>query len=296
MGIADIIPGISGGTIAFILGIYEELIDAIKSFNLQFLRLFFRGKLKKAFNVLQWQFIIAILAGIITSVLILANIISWLLSNHPVNVYAFFFGLILATVIIIARVIRRWDTAKILLIVISGVVTFVFVGLTPVTTPTQLWFIFICGAIAISAMIMPGISGAFLLLLLGKYQFILDAVNQRDYLVLSVFILGIIVGVITFVRLLSWLFHNYHDGTIAVLTGFVIGSLNKIWPWKKTIDVLVTSKGKVIPLEHINMWPEHFSTELFFALVLMLMGLIVALLLSWLQKGIKISSNVSQNS
>ncbi len=277
MGTADIIPGISGGTIAFILGIYEEFIQSIKSFDLPFLQLLFRFRIREAFQKVSWKFLGSILLGIICAILTLSKSLSWLLHNKPILINSFFFGLILATIPIVMRVMKQWTVAKGISVVVAAMGTYFFVGMAPVSTPEALWFVFLSGAVAISAMIMPGVSGAFILVLFGKYSFILDAVNHRDFVVLGVFILGIGVGVITFVRVLSWLFKNYHDATIAVITGVVIGSLNKIWPWKETIREITTSHGKIIPIEQINIWPASINNEVGFAVGLMVIGFVMAL-------------------
>jgi len=270
MGIADIIPGISGGTIAFLLGIYEDLINAIKSFDMKFVRLLCRFQFKEALESVAWQFLGSLFFGIGIAIVVLSGIISWLLSNKPVLVHSFFFGLILATIPIIARVIQKWSLTKILMVVLSAAITYVLVGLVPLETPESLWFLFFSGAIAISAMILPGVSGAFILVLLGKYQYILDAVNNRDIFSLGVFILGIVVGIISFVRVLSWLFSKYHDLTVIIIMGIVAGSLRKIWPWKETVRSMTTSSGKVVSLEQVNILPTQLTGDVILALLLMI--------------------------
>jgi len=291
MGMADIIPGISGGTIAFLLGIYEDLINAIKSFDLNFVQLLFCLKIKEAFSSVAWRFLATLFAGIAGAIIILSKILSWLLMNKPILIHSFFFGLIIATVPIIARIIKNWTIAKILTVAAAAIVTYFFVGMVPLATPQALWFLFLSGAIAISAMILPGISGAFILVLLGKYQFILDAVNQRDIFSLSVFILGVITGVVFFVRVLSWLFQKYHDLTVSIITGVVIGSLRKIWPWKETLRSLTTSRGKVIPIEEVNILPPQITGEVGFALLVMACGFILALMLNKSSDGKLLSRN-----
>jgi len=280
MGMADIIPGISGGTIAFLLGIYEDLIGSIKSLDLKFLQLLCRFKIKEAFSSVAWQFLAALFTGIGGAILILSKLISWLILNKPVLIYSFFFGLILATVPIIARIIKRWTFFKIIGVLLSACGTYFFVGMVPLVTPQAPWFLFISGAIAISAMILPGISGAFILVLLGKYQFILDAVNHRDFFSLGIFLLGIGVGIVSFVRVLSWLFDKYHDITIMIITGVIIGSLRKIWPWKVVTESIVTSHGKTIPIAEINIFPSQFDGDVFVALAIMVAGFTLALILN----------------
>jgi len=280
MGVADIIPGISGGTIAFILGIYEELIRSIKSFDWQFVRLFCRFRFKEAFSTVAWKFLGAVLCGIVTAIFTLSKIVSWLIHNKPVLIYSFFFGLILATIPIIARIIKEWTLSKIVTVALAALATYFFVGMLPLATPEAAWFVFLSGAIAISAMILPGISGAFILVLLGKYQFILEAVNQRDFFILSVFVLGVVVGIVSFVRILGWLFNKYHDLTVTVLTGVVIGSLRKIWPWKEIVRSITTDHGKIIPIEEINVLPSQLNGEVWLALLIMVVGFVLALMLN----------------
>jgi len=177
----------------------------------------------------------------------------------------------------IARIIKQWTPLKVMAVVTAALAMYFFVGLVPLATPEAAWFVFLSGAIAISAMILPGISGAFILVLLGKYQFILDAVNQRDFFILGVFVCGVIVGIVSFVRILSWLFGRYHDVTVAILTGIVIGSLRKIWPWKQIVRSMTMDHGKIIPIEEINIWPAQFSGETLLVFVIMAFGFILAL-------------------
>jgi len=284
MGIADIIPGISGGTIALLLGIYEDFILSIKSFDLLFLKLILTFRFKEAFERASWKFLGSILLGIVLAIKCLSSVIKWLLNDHPVLINAFFFGLICATVPLILRIIKKWNFLITSLLIISTALAFFLVSLVPISTPETLWFVFFCGVIAISAMIMPGISGAFILLLLGKYQFIIEAIDQRDMVFLSAFILGIGVGVLTFVRILSWLFKHFHDATLACLSGIVIGSLAKIWPWKETLATITTSHGKVLPTHQINILPT-INGDLFVALSLVVIGLSLGLLLNCNPKG-----------
>jgi len=276
MGIADVIPGISGGTIAFMLEIYEDLIKAIRSFDMEFLRLLLRGKFKEAAGAVAWRFLGALLFGIACAILLFSSVVSWLMSHHPVLLNAFFFGLIVATVPIVARVMKQWNPTKIAVLVISSVGTFYFVQMVPVSTPETWWFIFFSGALAICAMILPGISGAFILLLLGKYQYMLDAIHQREIGIILIFISGIVVGILSFVRVLEWLFRRFHDLTIAILTGFVIGSLNKIWPWKKIIQSITTDSGKVLVIQDVNTWPPAFDGQFMIVILLAVAGFITA--------------------
>lgn len=280
MGVAEIIPGISGGTIAFLLGIYENFINSIKSFNVNFFKLLFQFKIKEAIDAVAWRYLVTLVAGMGASIILLSHGLSWMIEHHPVYIFSFFFGLILATAPIIARMIDEWNIMKIIVFCGVAIATYFFVALVPLQTPESLLFVFLCGAIAISAMILPGISGSFVLLLLGKYHFILNSVNQRDFLTIIVFLLGIVVGVLTFVRVLSWLFHRYHDMTLCVLSGFVIGSLNKIWPWKKTLRSMEGRHGEMIPIEQINQWPAAVDHTVVIALLAMIIGFTLAIILN----------------
>lgn len=276
MGIADLFPGVSGGTIAFMLGIYEDLIKAIRSFDTVFLSHLLRGRLKEAAGCVAWRFLGAVLFGAAGAILLFSRIVTWLLKNQPILINAFFFGLILATIPIIARSMKQWNLPKILTVVFVSFITFFFVQMVPINTPETWWFVFLSGALAICAMILPGISGAFILLLLGKYQFILNALHDREFGIIFIFISGIFVGILSFARLLGWLLGRYHDITIAVLTGFVVGSLNKIWPWKTVLDSTITERGKVIILREMNVLPTDFGIQFFLAILLTSIGLAVA--------------------
>jgi putative membrane protein len=244
MGAADVVPGVSGGTIAFIVGIYEELIEAIKSINGASLRLLFSGKIVAFWKAVNANFLLAIVAGIVCSIFSLAKLILFLLTFHPVLIWAFFFGLVLASTWFVSKEIKRWDW-KTVLGFIAGAGTAYFITVTsPAETPNGLWFIFLCGAIAICAMILPGISGSFILILLGKYYYIMEAVKQLNILVMLVFICGAIVGITSFSRVLSFMLRRFHDITIAVLTGFMLGSLNRVWPWKTIAE---TGEKNILP-------------------------------------------------
>jgi len=293
MGMANAIPGISGGTIAFLLGIYEDLIDSIKSFDLKFVRLLCCLKFREAFSSVAWQFLGAIFFGIAAAIIVLSKLISWLLVNQSVLIYSFFFGLILATVPIIAGIIKRWTFPKIIAVILSAFGTYFFVGLAPLVTPEAAWFLFLCGAIAISTMILPGISGAFVLVLLGKYQFILDAVNHQDFFSLGIFLLGVGVGIVSFVHVLSWLFNKYHDLTVAIITGIIVGSLRKIWPWKEITETIMAGHGKSVAIAETNIFPSQLSGDVFAALAIMAVGFIFAILLNSSSDGKLLSQNNS---
>lgn len=266
MGAADVVPGVSGGTIAFIVGIYDELINSIKSINGKSLKLFFTGKFAAFWKMINGSFLFSILLGIGISVFSLAKIITWLLVEHPILVWSFFFGLVLASTWFVAKDIKGWNWKTILGFVVGVVVAFYITVATPAETPSYLWFIFLCGAIAICAMILPGISGSFILVLLGKYFFIMDAVKTLDLVIIAVFGAGAVVGITSFSRVLSYALKHVRNITLAVLSGFMLGSLNKVWPWKEEITTVVD--GHDLMIEN-NILPNQYIVE---AVVLMLVG------------------------
>ncbi len=274
MGAADVVPGVSGGTIAFITGIYEELINSIKSIDLEALRLFFTGRWKAFWKKINGNFLLAVFAGIFTSVLSLARLLEYLLENHPILIWSFFFGLVLASSYVVSRKITRWEYLKVVALVGGIGIAFYITSVTPTTTNDASWFVILSGGLASCAMILPGISGSFILLLLGKYSFALHAVNERILLDLALLGVGAVAGLILFANLLSWLLRKYHDITIAVLVGFMIGSLNKIWPWKQTLETIVV-EDKILPLVEKNILPVPGSADdqLMLALVMMAAGM-----------------------
>lgn len=282
MGAADVVPGVSGGTMAFILGIYEELLESVKSFDLTFCRLFFSGKVKDAVNHLSWRFLLALGIGILVAIFSLAKILSWLLQNQPVLIWSFFLGLITASIFTVSRHLAKWNLAIALWMLLGAAGTYVLVGMVPVSTPNAPWFLLLSGAIAIWAMILPGISGAFILVLLGKYRYVLEAVNNRDFLTLLIVALGAGIGLLSFVRFLSWLLKRYHDATIAILAGLMFGSLRKVWPWKKPLTSIVDSSGDTVVLSEINILPAHWDLEVSFALGLMVLGFLSVVIMNLL--------------
>ncbi len=269
MGAADVVPGVSGGTIAFIVGIYEELINSIKSINGVNLKLLFTGKIAAFWKAVNANFLLAIVTGIGISIFSLAKIITWLLVTHPILVWAFFFGLVLASTWFVSKDIKQWNWKSILSFLIGTVTAYYITVATPAETPTNLLFIFLCGAIAICAMILPGISGSFILVLLGKYFYIMEAVKTFNIPVMLVFICGAALGITSFSRVLSYALRRFHDTTIAVLAGFMLGSLNKVWPWKETIETYTDSHGVVKPLVEANILPNQYVGE---AIGLMILG------------------------
>lgn len=259
MGMADVVPGVSGGTIAFISGIYEELLDSIRSVNATALKLLLRFRFAEFWCHINGRFLLPVLLGIAVAIFSLARLMTYLLVNHPIAIWSFFFGLIVASALLVARQIGRWDWRTLLAFVVGAVAAWWITVATPAETPNDWWFVMLSGAIAICAMILPGISGAFILLLLGKYQYIMHAVGEFNIPVIVVFVIGAAAGIISFSHLLSWLLKHWHDVTVAVLMGFMVGSLNKVWPWKETVETYLDSHGVAQPLVQTNIAPGTFE-------------------------------------
>ena len=261
MGAADVVPGVSGGTIAFITEIYEELVNSIKSINLESVRKLFKGDVATFWRSINGNFLAAVFLGIMISIFSLARLLEHLLHQAPILVWSFFFGLIVASAIYIAGKVQRWKVNKIIALLVGAAIAYSITILTPAQTPETWWFLFLSGALAICAMILPGISGAFILLLLGKYQFVIEAVGNLNFTVLAILALGALVGIISFSNVLSWFLRKYHDMTIAVLSGFMVGSLNKVWPWKQTTQTFLDRHGEVQPLVQRNLLPADFAAQ-----------------------------------
>lgn len=279
VGSANVVPGVSGGTMAFILGIFEELIESIRRVaDPRFVKALFTLRWKTAFEIVNVRFMAAVGVGALAAILTLARLLEWLLIHQAVLVWSFFFGLILASVVVVTKRIRSWGGAVVAGLVAGAVGAWILVGLVPMETPDTWWFIALAGALAICAMILPGISGAFILVLLGKYQAVLSAVNNMRLDVIALVGVGAVVGLVSFAQILGWLFRHYHDVTVAVLTGFMLGSLRKVWPWKETVSTYVDRSGKEVPAVVANVLPA-MGQEVVWAIVLALVGLGVVLLM-----------------
>lgn len=281
MGAADIVPGVSGGSIALVTKIYQELLDSIKSIDLDALRLLTSFRFKEFWKHVNGSFLLTLLLGILTAIFSLSKLITFLMSNHPIPLWSFFCGLILISALIILKDIRKWNIIAVLIIPLGAYLAYEITEIPPITTPDSLWFTFVAGTIAICAMILPGISGSFLLLIMGQYESILTAVTQRNLLTIGVFGLGCVVGLLSFSRVISWLLKYYHAITIAFLSGFMLGSINKIWPWKRILSYRMSSSGVQQPFITENMWPHHYlaesgqESEFLFAILAFLVGVIL---------------------
>lgn len=279
MGASDVVPGVSGGTMALILGIYEDLIGAVRSFDLAGLKFLLRLDIRGFLDHVSYRFLLAVGTGIVIAVFSLARALDWLLQHQPVPLWSFFFGLILASIIIVGRRVENWTPSKWISLGIGAVGAYFLVGLVPVSTPDKAWFLFLCGAIAICAMILPGISGSFMLVLLGKYEFALQAVNHRDIYSLAILAAGAAAGIVLFSRLLGWLLNRHHDVTVSLLAGLMVGSLRKIWPWKETLATIKDSHGRLVPLIQANRFPEQWGLEVAVAVLLMVSGFLLVILI-----------------
>ena len=275
MGIADIIPGVSGGTIALISGIYEELLFSIRSINTTALKLLYNRKSISFFKHINGNFLLILFLGIITSILLFSRIVLFFLKTYPELLWAFFFGLIVASIFSISKKIRYWSILTFMLL-ITGIASawFILSIQYAITGSDHILYIFLCGFIAIVAMILPGISGSFILILLGAYEKVIFTLNElinkstqfewihmwKHFQLIFSFVLGCLVGLVSFSHLLSWLLRKYYNYIIALLTGFMTGSLYKVWPWKQTLTTYTDRHGVVKPLAQINIWPFEYTT------------------------------------
>lgn len=279
MGAADVVPGVSGGTMAFIFGIYEKLINSIKIVSGKALKLFIQGKFKQALSLVPFSFLIPLATGLGLAVILLSSVLTYLLETQPVLVWSFFFGLVVASISIVSKRVTKWTAKEILAAGVAAAAAYVIVGAVPTETAATPLAFLVSGAIAICAMILPGVSGSFLLIILGKYQQILMAVQDKDFITLGIFMVGAVIGLALFSRVLSWMFEYHESFIISILTGFMIGSLRKIWPWKETISSMVDSHGKLVPIVQHNAMPPAFDTHFLFAagLFLVAMGLVIVI-------------------
>ena len=285
MGAADVVPGVSGGTIAFITGIYDTLLESIRRVNPSLLGIWKREGFKGAFAHINGLFLIALFGGILTSIATLAKLISWLLATHPVPLWSFFFGLILVSVYHMLKQVENKTVLNAVFLLIGIAVAYSITVLKPLHLEPTSINILIAGAIAICAMILPGVSGSFILLMIGMYAPILAAVKNGEFSILVMFLGGCVIGLLSFSHLLSWLLKRYRDQTFLFLIGLMLGTLPKIWPWKETISWRTNSKGEMVPLVQNNLSPFNFESvtsqpaQLGLAIVLMLcaIGLVLAL-------------------
>ena len=293
VGIANIIPGVSGGTIALITGIFVRLIDAIKSFGIGALKLLARGNWKAFAEKTDLYFLLAIFSGVFLAIILLARIFGFLFEHYPVYIWAYFFGLVFASVYFVGKRVDKWTTSVIIFLIAGTGIAVVISFFNPATQNDSFFYLMLCGVVAVCSMILPGLSGSFVLILMGNYQLVaIDAINNRDLGILLPVGIGAVVGLVAFSHLLSWVFKRYKDQTIALLTGFILGSLNVLWPWKKEDYLtdesgeLVLRKGEPIVSRYISALPDAFDKEVWMAILLMLLGIasIIALELTALKE------------
>jgi putative membrane protein len=274
MGAADAVPGVSGGTIAFISGIYEELINTISNINLNLFKTLFKQGIPPFWKQLNGNFILSLLSGIIISYVSFMRLAKYLLENEPVLIWSFFFGLIIASIYFVGKQITKWRIPTIIAAVLGAGIAFCISSMSTLGNNDSITYLFFAGAIAICAMILPGISGSFILIILGAYKTLSDAIHDFDIKKITIFAIGALVGLLSFSHLLKWLFKHYHNITLAVLTGFIFGSLNKVWPWKETLTWHINSKGIKTPLLEKSISPFSFdgNNQLIWAVILMILG------------------------
>lgn len=291
MGAADVVPGVSGGTIAFISGIYQELIDSINNVNLSVLKTLKKDGLKAAWKQVNGSFLLALLSGIGISILTFSKVITHLLETQPILVWSFFFGLIIASITLIWKEITSWKLVDILFLLIGITISYYITIARPVSSPDSYWYLFLSGFIAIIAMILPGISGAFILLLMGSYETVIGTINTfregltsanseiltQALLKLGIFALGCIIGLKSFSKVLHWMFEHHKNTTLTLLVGFMVGSLNKVWPWKEVLETRINSHGEVVPYIDQSILPQNFNGEpqIAMAVILAILGFIL---------------------
>ena len=281
MGTANVIPGVSGGTIALITGIYERLINAIKSFDLGAVKLLFKFKFKEFAKYTDLQFLIPLILGLVFAVFSLAKLFAWFFADYPVYIWAYFFGLVLASVYFVGKTVEHWNSVAVFSFIIGSVVAIAVSIMHPASENSSPFYVFLNGVIAIVSMILPGLSGSFVLILLGNYQLIaINAINHFDLKIIIPFALGAGIGLVLFSHFLSWLFKHYKNQTIALLTGFILGSLGVLWPWKKPIYLLssdgveVIKHGKKVIQYYEKILPANFDSSFYLAVVLMVLGVV----------------------
>lgn len=270
MGAANVIPGVSGGTIALITGIFERLINAIKSFDLQAIKYLFSGKIKEFINYVDFWFLVSVFSGVGIAIITLARLFEFLFENYPVYIWSYFFGLVLASVYFVGKTVKKWNASVIITFVIGASVALAISLLTPASENSGFLYLVLCGVVAVCSMILPGLSGSFVLILLGNYQLVMiSSVNEMRLDILLPVVLGAGVGLIAFSHVLSWLLKKHHNQTLSTLTGFILGSLGILWPWKETLTQTFGDKVKTIGYDWFM---PNMDSEFFIALLIMVLG------------------------
>jgi putative membrane protein len=294
MGAANVIPGVSGGTIALITGIFERIIHAIKSFDTTAIKLLFKGKIKEVINYVDFYFLIIVLLGMVISIVTLAKVLKYLFISHPVYIWSFFFGLIIASVYYVGKTIKKWNASVVLSFTFGTAIAIWISYLNPSTPNDSFFYLMICGVVAICSMILPGLSGSFVLILMGNYELVMiDAVNEGNISILAPVVLGGIIGILALSHILSWIFKKYKDQTIALLTGFILGSLSILWPWKTELyrtdaigEFILKNNEKIVQGYKLFI-PDSFNSQVVLAIVFAILGLLTIALIEKFAKSKK---------
>ncbi len=281
MGAANVIPGVSGGTIALITGIFERLINSIKSFNFKAIKLLFTGKFKEFVKYTDLYFLIAIITGIVIAIVTLARLFDFLFENYPVYIWSYFFGLVLASVYFVGKTVSKWTLSVIITFIIGTAIAIIISFLNPALENKNFFYLIICGVAAICSMILPGLSGSFILFIMGNYKLVaIDAINNVDIKILIPVLIGAVGGLLIFSHILSWVFKKYRNETISLLTGFILGSVSILWPWQKKLFLLdelgnqILKKGEPIVVSYERILPEAFNSQFFIAIGFIILGIL----------------------
>lgn len=280
VGVANIIPGVSGGTIALITGIFERLINAIKSFGPSALKLLLKGRFKEFAEKTDLYFLMSLFAGVFIAIIALARIFDFLFNNYPIYIWSYFFGLVLASVYFVGKTVSNWSLSVISIFILGTAAAIVLSMINPAAENANFFYLIVCGVVAVCSMILPGLSGSFVLILMGNYQLVaIEAINNRDFAILLPVMIGAVGGLIAFSHLLSWVFKKYKNQTIALLTGFILGSLNVLWPWKNFVYLLdengveIIKKGEKVIASYESIFPNSFNTEIGLAILFAIIGI-----------------------
>lgn len=294
VGIAHAVPGVSGGTIVFITGIYTELLHSLNEIDRDAFRLLVTFQFVALWKKINGNFLFIVMAGIVTSLFLLAGIVFNLLINYPVFILSFFFGVIFASVALVLKEIKTWGYKPIVFFLLSAALAYFATTLSPVQTNDSLWVVFICGIVAICSMILPGLSGAFMLVLLGKYQFMISTFAELNLTAVVVFSVGCVLGLLGFARLITWVLDHYHRITIALLAGLMFGSLNKLWPWRQALEYVTNTKGQQVAVFDKSILPWHSlavtgkDPQLFQAILMMSLGVFIVIVLERIATRLKL--------
>ena len=284
MGVADVIPGMSGGSVAFITGIYSEMVHALRAIDREAFELLTKKRFQDFWNKINGTFLVVLFAGLATSLFTIARLVTYLQTKYPILVWSFVFGLVLICALLVLRDIKKWNIGVVASFFCGALISYGITLLSPAQTPASIWFIFLTGMLSVSALLIPGLSGAFILLLLGKYQYMMNALISLNFLVIIVFLAGCVTGLIGFSRFLTWTLDNYHNATLALLTGFMLGSLNNVWPWREVLEYVTNRRGDQVPSFDRSILPWHYlnitgkDPQVFQAILMMAISVFIVVL------------------